>query len=202
MEAAPVLRFEPDTPLDWGTGPGPGRLEMMAAEASLSRSFPLTPEWGASTASDGMRHKTRYTHSRESSASSIASAKMAAKMAAMTASLAQGASHTSPHSPQTSDPLSSPDSSHSPDEKQHIHKVKEVGRSLARIRVRAGRPNVSALLKAELAQLVGRERLAVLACGPERMMDDLRLAVGESYGEGEGQVGAERLEYFEEVFSW
>lgn len=71
-----------------------------------------------------------------------------------------------------------------------------------RVRLRTGRPTVGQVLKTHLAQLVGAERLAVLACGPDRMMDDLRLAVSQSYGQGDGQVDGERLEYFEEAFSW
>lgn len=66
----------------------------------------------------------------------------------------------------------------------------------------AGRPDVAAVLAAEVAALVGAQRLAVLACGPASMMDDLRAAVARSYGSGEGQVGASRLAYFEDAFQW
>jgi NAD(P)H-flavin reductase len=66
----------------------------------------------------------------------------------------------------------------------------------------AGRPDVGAVLAAEVAALVGAQRLAVLGCGPPGMMDDLRAAVARSYGTGEGQVAAASLAYFEDAFQW
>lgn len=68
--------------------------------------------------------------------------------------------------------------------------------------IRFGRPSASGLVAQEIAALVGDQRLAVLACGPWSMMDDLRLAVADSYGSGQGQVSGSRLEYFEEAFGW
>jgi NAD(P)H-flavin reductase len=41
-------------------------------------------------------------------------------------------------------------------------------------------------------------RVAVLACGPDGMMDDMRAAVAAAYD----RVGGDQLEYFEEAFSW
>lgn len=68
--------------------------------------------------------------------------------------------------------------------------------------VHHSRPEMGTMLAGALGQLVGSQRLAVLACGPARMMDDLRYAVAHSYGTGEGKVSAEQLEYFEDTFTW
>ncbi|WVQ80311.1 hypothetical protein IAT38_002416 [Cryptococcus sp. DSM 104549] len=68
--------------------------------------------------------------------------------------------------------------------------------------VHTGRPEMQLVLESALAKLVGAETLAVLACGPGGMMDDMRRAVCGAYGNGEGQMSASRLEYFEESFSW
>lgn len=70
------------------------------------------------------------------------------------------------------------------------------------MRIVAHRPEMKDLLQAGIKNLVGSERLAVLACGPAAMVDDLRHAVANSYGSGEGQVSASSLEYFEESFGW
>jgi NAD(P)H-flavin reductase len=53
-----------------------------------------------------------------------------------------------------------------------------------------------------LADLGKDERLAVLGCGPGAMMDDLRREVAASYGGWMGQITGDRLEYFEESFTW
>ncbi|KAI0833567.1 putative ferric-chelate reductase [Trametes gibbosa] len=66
----------------------------------------------------------------------------------------------------------------------------------------AGRPQMDALIGEALKQLVGGERVAVVACGPARMMDDLRRAVVNAYGTGEHQIRGDGLEYFEESFAW
>ncbi|KAL1405595.1 hypothetical protein Q8F55_009234 [Vanrija albida] len=66
----------------------------------------------------------------------------------------------------------------------------------------SGRPAMHELLGAAVAQLEGGERLAVLACGPPVMMDDLRLAVSETYGHGVDQLSGDRLVYFEDAFGW
>ncbi|WVQ80312.1 hypothetical protein IAT38_002417 [Cryptococcus sp. DSM 104549] len=68
--------------------------------------------------------------------------------------------------------------------------------------IHTGRPEMSKVLADSLRKLVGSETLAVMACGPGEMMDDMRKAVCASYGTGEGQVASSRLEYFEESFSW
>ncbi|KIR77478.1 ferric-chelate reductase [Cryptococcus gattii EJB2] len=65
-----------------------------------------------------------------------------------------------------------------------------------------GRPEMRAVLQASISKLVGSETLAVLACGPGNMMDDMRAAVVDAYGIGEGKASTSRLEYFEESFSW
>lgn len=67
-----------------------------------------------------------------------------------------------------------------------------------------GRPPVRDLLAAQVDALRSdaTSRLAVLACGPGQMMDDLRQAVADAYGGWLGQVDAGRLEYFEEAFTW
>ncbi|KAG5645748.1 hypothetical protein DXG03_005285 [Asterophora parasitica] len=70
------------------------------------------------------------------------------------------------------------------------------------LKVAGGRPVVADLLVHHISQLIGSERLAVLACGPASMLDDLRRAVAKSYGNGEGQVRGDALEYFEEAFNW
>lgn len=59
-----------------------------------------------------------------------------------------------------------------------------------------------AVLQTSILKLVGFETLAVLACGPGNMMDDMRAAIVDAYGTGEGKVGPSTLEYFEESFSW
>lgn len=65
-----------------------------------------------------------------------------------------------------------------------------------------GRPEMRAVLQTSISKLVGSETLAVLSCGPGNMMDDMRAAVVDAYGTGEGKVGSSTLEYFEESFSW
>ncbi|WVQ80313.1 hypothetical protein IAT38_002418 [Cryptococcus sp. DSM 104549] len=68
--------------------------------------------------------------------------------------------------------------------------------------IHTGRPEMAKVLAESLSQMVGSETLAVMACGPGSMMDDMRSAVCDAYGTGEGQVSSSRLEYFEESFSW
>nr|XP_019044447.1 hypothetical protein I302_06358 [Kwoniella bestiolae CBS 10118]OCF23377.1 hypothetical protein I302_06358 [Kwoniella bestiolae CBS 10118] len=65
-----------------------------------------------------------------------------------------------------------------------------------------GRPEMHYLVDTALSRLVGGERLAVSACGPAAMIDDMRKAVCELYGSEEGKVDGRTLEYFEELFSW
>jgi NAD(P)H-flavin reductase len=61
-----------------------------------------------------------------------------------------------------------------------------------------GRPDVDDIVAKAVANIQGNERLAVLACGPGSMMDDLRAAVVASYGTVQGH----QIEYFEEAFTW
>ncbi|WVQ74149.1 hypothetical protein IAR50_003741 [Cryptococcus sp. DSM 104548] len=74
--------------------------------------------------------------------------------------------------------------------------------ALVKDNVQSGRPSLADVLAGSLAKLVGSETLGVLACGPGGMMDDLRAAVVDAYGVGEGKIGPETLTYFEESFSW
>ncbi|OWZ52784.1 ferric-chelate reductase [Cryptococcus neoformans 125.91] len=50
-----------------------------------------------------------------------------------------------------------------------------------------GRPEMRAVLQTSILKLVGFETLAVLACGPGNMMDDMRAAIVDAYGTGEGK---------------
>ncbi|WVR07339.1 hypothetical protein IAU60_004380 [Kwoniella sp. DSM 27419] len=84
-------------------------------------------------------------------------------------------------------------------EKVYDEKAVQKGSVLS---VSAGRPAMSALLQRSLSSLVGRERLAVSACGPAGMTDDMRRAVCQVYGTGDEQVCGRTIEYFEELFSW
>lgn len=70
------------------------------------------------------------------------------------------------------------------------------------VHIMPGRPRMDGLVQASLGSLLGGERLAVVACGPGVMMDDLRLAIANSYGSGKGQVDGSTLHYFEEAFVW
>ncbi|BEJ13004.1 hypothetical protein CspHIS471_0301780 [Cutaneotrichosporon sp. HIS471] len=72
--------------------------------------------------------------------------------------------------------------------------VVEKGEHAGRVCVRWGRPCVAEVLQRHLS----KQRLAVLACGPDGMMDDMRAAVAAAYG----RVNGHQLDYFEEAFSW
>ena len=70
----------------------------------------------------------------------------------------------------------------------------------AQMAVHCGRPDVGALLDAEIAQLVGDgSRLAVIVCGPGRLADDVRREVVRRIGT---QIDAARVELYEESFGW
>ncbi|KAL1405955.1 hypothetical protein Q8F55_007637 [Vanrija albida] len=71
-----------------------------------------------------------------------------------------------------------------------------------KLSVSSGRPCMRALLSRAVNRLEGRERLVVLSCGPAAMMDDLRAAVCETYGDEHGQVSGDRLVYYEDAFGW
>ncbi|KLT39287.1 hypothetical protein CC85DRAFT_288728 [Cutaneotrichosporon oleaginosum] len=64
-----------------------------------------------------------------------------------------------------------------------------------------GRPPIRELVGAQVEALrADTGRLAILACGPGQMMDDLRRAVADAYGALTTDAG--RLEYYEEAFTW
>lgn len=65
-----------------------------------------------------------------------------------------------------------------------------------------GRPPIRDLLGAQIEALSGdtESRLAVLACGPGAMMDDLRADIAEAYGCPLLQADPSRLEYWLEYF--
>ncbi|OCF57482.1 hypothetical protein L486_04940 [Kwoniella mangroviensis CBS 10435] len=76
------------------------------------------------------------------------------------------------------------------------------GGSNTGLKIYHGRPEMQHLVDTALSRLVGGERLAVSACGPAVMIDDMRKAVCELYGLEEGKADGRTLEYFEELFSW
>lgn len=83
----------------------------------------------------------------------------------------------------------------------HITQDKEVldevlGEDLKSVRIVARRPDVSGVVE-RATEDAGRERLAVVACGPARMADEARRASVEMLGRGYRGV-----EYFEESFKW
>lgn len=65
----------------------------------------------------------------------------------------------------------------------------------------SGRPPIRDLLAAQIEALeVQPSRLAVLACGPSAMMDDLRAAIAEAYASPQLRADPSRLEYWLEYF--
>ena len=68
--------------------------------------------------------------------------------------------------------------------------------------IRQGRADMAALVREAIDMSEPHDRVAVMSCGPGRMLDDLRKAISGVYGYGEGQVPGWRLEYFEESFLW
>lgn len=63
-----------------------------------------------------------------------------------------------------------------------------------------GRPNLRDVLAEQLVALGTEQRLAVLACGPGSMMDDLRSTIAEAYGSPLLQADPSKLEYWLEYF--
>ncbi|KAF8461713.1 ferric reductase like transmembrane component-domain-containing protein [Kalaharituber pfeilii] len=61
-----------------------------------------------------------------------------------------------------------------------------------------GRPNIAQIIEEEIKSLTGT--MAVLTCGPDKMVDGTREAVVKCVGR-EGGEGA-RVQYFEEAFGW
>ena len=86
-----------------------------------------------------------------------------------------------------------PGSSDERDGKSVVHAKKGSG-------ITMGRPDLHATIAEGVSSSKGR--VAVMACGPEAMMDDMRRLVAGMYGTGKGQVSGSRLEYFEEQFAW
>lgn len=90
--------------------------------------------------------------------------------------------------------------------KQHVTAVHPAALSSRALQlplcITVGRPDMREVLDNAIAGLGERHRLAVLACGPGAMMDDLRREIAVSYGTKLGQVSGERLQYFEESFTW
>ena len=66
------------------------------------------------------------------------------------------------------------------------------------LHLRIGRPDISAIIEEENRMLTGK--MAVLACGPDRMVDATREAVVKCVGKDAAE-GA-RIQYFEEAFGW
>ncbi|KAL1405332.1 hypothetical protein Q8F55_008961 [Vanrija albida] len=79
---------------------------------------------------------------------------------------------------------------------------KEAGKNGATLRVHSGRAVMRALVDYHAAQLLGAERLAILACGPGAMLDDIRAAVADAYGTEEGKVRGDAIRYYEDAFGW
>lgn len=70
------------------------------------------------------------------------------------------------------------------------------------VSVIVGRPDVGLLIQEHMGRLIGGEKLAVVACGPGAMMDDIRGEVVKVYGKEVGQVQGSQVEYFEELYAW
>ena len=70
------------------------------------------------------------------------------------------------------------------------------------VAVVTGRPDFEYLIQDHMSRLHGAEKLGIVACGPNGMLDDLRQTMVSLYGTGEGKVSAAQVDYFEESFSW
>lgn len=70
-------------------------------------------------------------------------------------------------------------------------------RNLSRdFNIQTGRPNIQEIVAAAAADANGK-RLAVVACGPEGMLDDTRLSVVNALS-----IGQCHIDYFQDSFSW
>ncbi|WRT68183.1 uncharacterized protein IL334_005158 [Kwoniella shivajii] len=81
-------------------------------------------------------------------------------------------------------------------------KGKEGSLNKSGVSFHSSRPEMKDLLNSAVLDLVGGERLAVSACGPAKLTDDMRKAVCGIYGSEEGKVDGNTVEYFEELFCW
>ncbi|EIW72616.1 hypothetical protein TREMEDRAFT_12876, partial [Tremella mesenterica DSM 1558] len=82
---------------------------------------------------------------------------------------------------------------------ENAEKVGE-GKGTRRSTIKYGRPLLKEILDEGLMKSHGR--VAVMACGPNQMMDDMRKIVAHAYGTKRGKVSGSRMEYFEEQFAW
>lgn len=80
-----------------------------------------------------------------------------------------------------------------------LHKPGDEEIERRRLELRPGRPDVRDILD---QVIVDGGKMAVMACGPAAMMDDVRYEVGKSYGSWFGAVEVDDLDYFEESFTW
>ncbi|KAJ1309354.1 hypothetical protein OPQ81_006133 [Rhizoctonia solani] len=68
--------------------------------------------------------------------------------------------------------------------------------------VTLGRPQLTSLVKTEVAALPAGDRIAFLVSGVGSMSDEVRRAVVDCIGAGPGQVDGDRVNFFDEVFAW
>jgi NAD(P)H-flavin reductase len=99
-------------------------------------------------------------------------------------------SASSSRSPTSPDPASSPDA--------EIDALKQLEHEQQGVTIHKKRPDMATLVNDAVDELVGGDRLAILACGPGGMMDDLRKAVVDAYG----RVPGDQLTYYEDSFGW
>ncbi|ELU43022.1 ferric-chelate reductase (Fre2) [Rhizoctonia solani AG-1 IA] len=65
--------------------------------------------------------------------------------------------------------------------------------------IELGRPQLTSLVKTEVAALPEGERIAFFVSGSGSMSDEVRRAVVDSIGDGPGQVDGDRVNFFDEV---
>ncbi|KAF8672811.1 FAD-binding domain, partial [Rhizoctonia solani] len=65
--------------------------------------------------------------------------------------------------------------------------------------IELGRPQLTSLVKTEVAALLEGERIAFFVSGSGSMSDEVRRAVVDSIGDGPGQVDGDRVNFFDEV---
>jgi predicted ferric reductase len=71
-----------------------------------------------------------------------------------------------------------------------------LGEELRNVRLMAGRPEVHMVVR-DAAEMAGKQSLAIVACGPAVMADEIRRASVNMLAAGHSEV-----EYFEESFQW